>query len=84
MNLTTAQQKAIRCQLFPKIVLSSTMRTISYLVACFFCVGATAFIGSFSRIGDRAVGKLQMVDVEITFPGNKKVKAASGSLLKEG
>ena len=60
------------------------MRTIFYLVACFFCVGATAFIASFSRIADRAVGKLQMVDVEITFPGNKKVKAASGSLLKEG
>lgn len=60
------------------------MRTIAYLVVCLLLATATAFIGSFARLGNRAVGELQMVDVEIVFPGNKKVKAASGSLLKEG
>ena len=60
------------------------MRTITFLVLCMIFASATAFLGSFARLGDRAVCKLQMADVDLVFPGNKKCKAASGSLMKDG
>lgn len=59
------------------------MRTISFLAICLLFVSATAFLGSFARVG-RAVGSLQMADVDLVFPGNKKCKAASGSSMQEG
>lgn len=30
------------------------------------------------------MNRLQMAEVDLVFPGNKKCKAASGSLLKDG
>lgn len=45
-----------------------------------FFTTANAFIFKTSII---TKSKLQMADVEVTFPNNKKVKVASGSSFKE-
>ena len=65
-------------------LLPGNMRSITFLVLCMIFASATAFLGSFARLGDRAVCKLQMADVDLIFPGNKKCKAASGSSMKDG
>jgi hypothetical protein len=61
------------------------MRTMQYLaVFCLCFATASAFIGSYARLGGQSVSNLQMADVDIVFPGNKKVKAAGGSAMKDG
>ena len=61
-----------------------TMKCLAILLLCNGALMATAFIGVFTRLGVVSTSKLQMVDVELIFPGNKKCKAASGSLMKDG
>ena len=55
------------------------MLTIVLLIICIYTTNG------FRSFPTRHLAKssLSMADVEITFPNNKKVKAASGSSLKE-
>ena len=56
------------------------MQIFIMLVAVLFLGSASGF---FHGQATRLVSRRQMADVEITFPNNKKVKAAAGSPLKD-
>lgn len=53
------------------------------LLAALFS-NVSAFLSSFDNSRGAMIRKLQMAEVDLVFPGNKKCKAASGSLLKDG
>lgn len=54
------------------------------LLFCVFALVAQAFVPGASFGRRVASGSALNAEVEVTFPNNKKVKVASGSLLKEG